>query len=46
MSVADVSSTDDDVSPTNWPCLIVTLTANIFQIVTSFDKSFASLEIL
>jgi hypothetical protein len=37
---------DDDVSPADWPCLTATLTVNIFQTVTLFDESFASLEIL
>jgi hypothetical protein len=42
----DVNSMDDDVSPTDWPCLTATLTVNIFQTVTPFDESFALLEIL
>jgi hypothetical protein len=46
MSDADVNNTDDDVSPTYWPCLTITLTLNIFQTVTLFDDSFALLEIL
>jgi hypothetical protein len=46
MSAADVSSTDDDVPPADWPCLTATLTVNIFQTVTLFDEPFAPLEIL
>jgi hypothetical protein len=44
--LSDVSSTDDDVAPVDLPCLTTTLTVNIFQTVTLFDESFASLEIL
>jgi hypothetical protein len=32
--------------PVHLPCLTATLTTNIFQTVTLFDKSFAPLEIL
>jgi hypothetical protein len=46
MSVADVNNIDDDVAPIDLPCLTTTLTANIFQTVTPFDDTFASLEIL
>jgi hypothetical protein len=35
------ASTDDDVSPIDWPCLTATLTVNIFQTVTLFDDPFA-----
>jgi hypothetical protein len=46
MLYVDVSSMDYDVSPANWPCLIATLTEDIFQTVTPFDNPFAPLEIL
>ena len=43
---ADINSTDDDMSPSNWPYLTTTLTADIFQTITLFDDSFVSLESL
>ena len=46
MSAADVSNTDDDVAPVDFPYLTTTLTVNIFQFITLLDDPFASLEIL
>jgi hypothetical protein len=46
MSPADISIPDDDVALVDFPCLTATLTVNIFQYVTPFDKPFAPLEIL
>jgi hypothetical protein len=46
MSATNISSTDDDVAPIDFPYLTATLTVNIFQSVTLFDELFASLEIL
>jgi hypothetical protein len=34
------------VAPVDLPCLTMTLTANIFQSITSFDEPFVPLEIL
>jgi hypothetical protein len=46
MSAADISSTNDDVSPADWSWLTASLTTNIFQTVTPFDEPFAPLESL
>jgi hypothetical protein len=46
MSVADINSTENEVSPANWSWLTASLTMNIFQTITSFDESFVPLEIL
>ena len=46
MSAADMSCMNDNEAPVDLPYLTATLTVNIFQFVTLFDESFASLEIL
>jgi hypothetical protein len=46
MSTVDISRKDDDVALVDLPYLTTTLTMNIFQSITLFEESFASLEIL